>query len=56
MSDSMLSRIIRKALFSLGFRGYRASIRYYRGMATVSLNNGCTGVYSVHKGCFISWH
>jgi hypothetical protein len=56
MSESALKTIIRGALRAAGFRGYRASVYYSGGMARVRLNNGCEGVYSVHKGGFISWN
>ena len=56
MSESMLKTIIRGALRAAGFRGYRAHIYYREGLARVCLNNGCEGIYSVHKGGFISWH
>lgn len=56
MSEMALKSIIRGALRAAGFRGYRASVYYRGGRATVRLNGGCTGVYDVLRGCFISWY
>ena len=54
MSEMALKSIIRGALRSAGFRGYRASVHYRGGRATVKVNGACTGIYDVLGGCFIS--
>jgi hypothetical protein len=56
MSESALKSIIRGALRAAGFRGYRASVYYRNGRATVKVNGVCTGIYDVLGGCFISWY
>lgn len=56
MNANMLRGIINRALRAAGFKGFRASVYYCDGLARVCLNNGYEGIYSVHKGCFISWH
>lgn len=55
MSETRLRGIVNRALHAAGFRGFRASVYYRNGRATVCLNSGYTGIYDVRRGCFVDW-